>query len=173
MWPNPRQVGTFQVIDHEGREFGVEQLRGKWSFLFFGYTHCPDICPITLAVLSRVQQALEADAAGAPVQMVFVSVDPERDTPEQLAQYVRHFDDRMIGLGGTTAQVQGLTAQLGIAFYHTEPAADGNYLVDHSASVFLLDPEARLVSIFSAPHEADRLVAKLREIRKFIEQVGT
>jgi protein SCO1/2 len=172
MWPNPKQVQTFQAIDHAGREFGVEQLRGKWSFVFFGYTHCPDICPITLAVLARVQQELDAAGGGAPIQTVFVSVDPERDTPEQLTQYVRHFHERMIGVGGTLAQVQGLTAQLGIAFYHDAPAAGGDYLVDHSASVFLLDPEARLVSILPAPQDADRILAKFRQIRSFIEQAA-
>lgn len=171
MWPNPKQVGTFAAVDHEGREFGVGQLEGKWSFLFFGYTHCPDICPITLAVLGRVQDALETGGIdGVPVQTVFVSVDPERDTPEKLTQYVRHFHERLIGLGGTPAQVQGLTAQLGIAFYHGQPGPDGDYLVDHSASVFLLDPQARLVAILSAPHEADRILARFREIRAFIEQ---
>jgi protein SCO1/2 len=171
MWPNPKQLGAFQVVDHEGREFGVDRLRGSWSFLFFGYTHCPDICPITLAVLGRVQSALEAEGvSGAPVQTVFVSVDPERDTPEQIAPYVRHFHERLIGLGGTLAQVQGLTAQLGIAFYHDAPAADGSYLVDHSASVFLIDPQARLVSIFPAPQEVEGLLAKFRQIRRFIEQ---
>jgi protein SCO1/2 len=171
MWPNPKQVQAFQAIDHTGKEFGVERLRGKWSFLFFGYTHCPDICPITLAVLARVQQQLDA-AGGAPMQTVFVSVDPERDTPDQIAQYVRHFDERFIGLGGTLAQVQGLTAQLGIAFYHDQPTTDGDYLVDHSASVFLLDPEARLVSILPAPHDADRIIAKFRQIRSFIEKAA-
>ena len=173
MWPNPKQLRTFQAIDQEGREFGVEQLRGKWSFVFFGYTHCPDVCPVTLAVLGRVQSALDSDVpAGAPVQTVFVSVDPARDTPDQLAQYVRHFHERFIGLGGTLEQVQGLTAQLGIAFYHDAPAPDGSYLVDHSASVFLLDPEARLVSIFPAPQDADRILAKFRQIRSFIEQAA-
>ena len=173
MWPNPKQVRTFAAIDHEGREFGVAELEGKWSFLFFGYTHCPDICPITLAVLGRVQNELESGGIdGAPVQTVFVSVDPERDTPEKLAQYVRYFHERLIGVGGTAAQVQGLTAQLGIAFYHGQPGPDGDYLVDHSASVFLLDPQARLVAILPAPHEAERILARFREIRDFIEQAA-
>jgi protein SCO1/2 len=171
MWPDPKQVGTFQVVDHRGAPFGLEQLRGKWSFLFFGYTHCPDICPITLAVLGRVQSELEAEnLRGAPVQTVFVSVDPERDGSEQLAQYVRHFHERLIGLGGSLEQVQGLTAQLGIAFYHDQPAPDGSYLVDHNASVFLLDPQARLVAIFPAPQDAGRILVKFRQIRGFIEQ---
>lgn len=169
MWPNPKQVQAFQAIDHTGKEFGVEQLRGKWSFLFFGYTHCPDICPITLAVLARVQQEIDA-AGGEPVQTVFVSVDPERDTPGQLARYVQYFDRRFIGLGGTPEQVQGLTAQLGIPFRHDAPSADGSYLVDHSASVFLLDPQGRLLSVFPAPHEAAGIVARFREIRAFMER---
>lgn len=172
MWPNPKQVQTFQAIDQTGKEFGVEQLRGKWSFLFFGYTHCPDICPITLAVLARVQRELDAVGGGAPIQTVFVSVDPERDTPDLIAQYVRHFHERFVGLGGTLAQVQGLTAQLGIAFYHDAPTPEGDYLVDHSASVFLLDPEGRLLSIFPAPQDADRILAKFRAIRSFIEQAA-
>jgi protein SCO1/2 len=167
LWPEPKHIGTFRTFDQDDREFGIEQLRGHWSFLFFGYTNCPDICPITMSVLNRVQQQLRAED-GQPVQVIFVSVDPERDTAAQLKQYVRHFGADVIGLGGSRQDVQTLTAQVGVAWHHDRPDGDGWYLVDHSAAVFLTDPQGRLVSIFSAPHLADGIIERFRTIRDFL-----
>jgi protein SCO1/2 len=165
LWPNPKQVGAFEAVDEEGRPFGLERLKGRWSFLFFGYTNCPDVCPITLAVLDRVQRQAEA----GNVQTVFVSVDPERDTLERIKQYVEYFNPEFSGVGGSLAQVRSLTDQLGIPFVHEPPGETGNYFVDHSAAVFLVDPEARLVSVFSPPHDAGEILGRFREIRAFIE----
>ncbi|MGH8248007.1 MAG: SCO family protein, partial [Gammaproteobacteria bacterium] len=139
LWPNPKQIREFVLIDQDGAPFDLARLRGKWSFVFFGYTHCPDVCPITLSVLGLVHGALAAEGPeGESVQTLFVTVDPKRDSPQRLADYVRYFDKDFIGLGGTQEQVSSLSSQLGVAYFHSPASADGNYLVDHSAAVFLI-----------------------------------
>lgn len=165
LWPDPKQLNSFTTVDHTGVPFTVDRLRGKWSLLFFGYTHCPDVCPLTLSVLSSIQDRLPSDT-----RTIFVTVDPGRDTPPRLTEYIRYFDDRMIALGGSIEQISGLTSQIGIVWSHGPVAADGNYPVNHSTAVFLVDPEARLVGIFSAPHQPDTLVNGITSIQNFIKQ---
>lgn len=165
-WPDPIRLGRFSALDQAGRGFDLDSLRGKWSFVFFGYTHCPDICPITMAVMADAYPELQAINAAA--QILFVSVDPERDSPEKLAQYVGYFNEHFIGLGGSLDMINGLTRQIGVPYYHSKKDAAGNYLVDHSASIFLLDPEGRLVAKFSAPHQKAQLVQKFTQIAGFI-----
>lgn len=171
MWPNPKQIGPFAAVDQDGRPFGLDQLLGKWSFLFFGYTHCPDVCPITLAVLGQLEREINKDNNGMPAQMVFVTVDPQRDTTQQLREYVRYFSPDMIGVGGTQAEIQSLTGQMGIAVLPGAPDARGDYIVDHSASVFLSDPKGRLLSIFPAPQNAEAMLGRFRQIRDFVARV--
>lgn len=168
LWPNPKRLGAFTAVDENGANFGLNRLKGKWSFLFFGYTHCPDVCPLTLAVFKQVLQQLAKNKESDNIQMVFVTVDPARDTSERLKEYVNYFNKDIIGLGGSDAQVKSLTSQLGVVYLAGEKSASGDYYVDHSASVFLIDPMGRLVSIFSPPHEADSIVARYRQIRDFI-----
>ena len=164
LWPSPKQIGEFTVVDHAGSSFGLEDLKGGWSFLFFGYTHCPDVCPLTLSVMDALSERLDRE----DVRMIFVTVDPVRDNTGRLAEYLRYFNEDFIGLGGTERQVAGLASQIGIAYQYGAPAGDGNYLVDHTSSVFLLDPRARLVSIYSAPHDLEALLSRFRQIEDFI-----
>jgi protein SCO1/2 len=173
LWPNPKVLHEFVTIDQDGKPFGLDELRGKWSFLFFGYTHCPDVCPMTMAVLGQVQDELHKDPDGDLPRAVLVTIDPERDTPQQLAAYVKHFGADVIGLGGSIENVQTLAAQIGVAFYKTDAAADGGYLMDHSAGVFLIDPQGRMVGVFQAPHTAPQIVERFRAIRAFIEDNAT
>ena len=163
LWPNPKQLTEFQGTDHTGAAFDLHRLRGKWSLLFFGYTHCPDVCPMTLSILSSLQDELPEG-----MQTLFITVDPGRDTTQRLADYISFYDDRMTGLGGSTEQVSALAAQIGVAWGHGETMPDGNYIVTHSSAVFLTDPEARLVGIFSAPLEPDSLLASINRIRDFV-----
>ena len=170
MWPAPRSLQAFSTIDQSGREFGLENLQGKWSFLFFGYTHCPDICPITLTILDQVYEKLTARRQQSDIQMIFVSVDPERDTSEQLYDYVSYFNEDFHGLGGSLEQIQGLTGQMGIAFFHEQPSATGDYLVSHSASIFLIDPQGQVIAILSAPHQTDDILSRFLAISSFIDK---
>jgi len=169
LWPNPKQLDAFSTLDDKGEVFGLENLQGKWSFLFFGFTHCPDICPITLSVLNEVTTRIEKDGQHSDTQVVFVSIDPARDTPGQLAAYVAYFNKEFIGLGGSQEQVQSLAGQIGVVYFRSETSATGDYLMDHSASAFLIDPQGRLVGVFSAPHSADDIAARFVKIKTFIE----
>jgi protein SCO1/2 len=169
LWPNPKQITAFETIDHSSQSFGLDQLLGKWTFLFFGYTHCPDVCPITLSVLDNVHQQLEKNQNNNNVQTVFISVDPERDTPKQLGEYVRYFNPDFIGLGGTEDQINSLGNQIGIVYIHGEKKDSTDYSVDHTASVFLIDPKGRLVGIFSAPQETNDMLNRFLAMQSYID----
>ena len=170
LWPNPKLIGAFSVIDQHGQPFGLQQLAGKWSFLFFGYIHCPDVCPITLSVMNQVYEKLAAQNVADNVQMIFVSVDPKRDTPEQLTSYVSYFNKSFIGLTGTEEQIDSLTNQIGIVHVLGEETAPGEYLVDHSASVFLVSPSGQMLAVFSTPQETEDMVTRFIAIRDFVSQ---
>jgi len=162
--PEPRVIADFELVDQDDAPFSLERLRGQWSLLFFGFTHCPDICPSTLYDLQRVNQALSTGGESqAPYQVVFVSVDPERDSPERLKEYTAYFDPDFIAASGDPEQIAALTRQIGVA-WRIEPHQPGatNYTVDHSASVMLTDPQGRLHGVFPAPHDAEKIIHDLR-----------
>jgi len=139
-------------------------LQGVWSFLFFGYTHCPDVCPTTLSVLNSVAQKLGSDARD--VRFVFISVDPERDTPETLARFVSYFNGDFIGVTGEPGAIERLTKQLGVLYMRVASSDNpGSYLMDHTASVFLVDPDGRYHAVFSPPITAEKIVTDFARIR--------
>lgn len=156
--PVPRPVADFELVDQHGRALTREVFEGRWSLVFTGFTNCPDICPATLALLAALDSRLRE--RGGELQTVFVSVDPERDTQAALAEYVAHFDEDMIGATGTKGQIDGFCAGLGLA-YVRNPGTGGEYTVDHSAALVLIDPEARIAGYFQPPLELDGLVADL------------
>ena len=166
LWPEPKTLGGFSAVDHENNPFTQADLRGKWSLLFFGFTHCPDICPVTLAVMDKVHEKV---ARGRDVQSVFVSVDPERDTRQRMEQYLAAFNPEFIGLGGSAEQVAALTGQVGLAYFRDETEDGDNYLIDHGGSLFMIDPRGRLVGIFSPPHDAANVTDRFNRIREFID----
>ena len=162
--PEPRVIADFALVDDEGQPFALEKLRDHWSLLFFGFTQCPDVCPSALYDLDQVQERL---AESHPeqfeaLQVIFVSLDPDRDTPEKLKQYVNYFDSGFTGVTGPQAQLKPLTIQLGVA-YRIEPHEPGSqqYHVDHSASILLMNPNAQLHGVFPAPHDPGRMAAEL------------
>ena len=140
----------------DGARFGPERLKGRWSLVFFGFTSCPDVCPTTLQLLSEVARR---EAAGAP-QLVFVTVDPQRDTPAQLKSYLAHFDERIVGLTGSRDALDRFAAALGAA---SAPSGSGG--IDHSTSLFALDPHGRLAGIMLRPADPARIVADLNTLR--------
>lgn len=167
LWPSPRSLAPFTLTDHLGKPFGLEQMSGKWSLLFFGYTHCPDACPITLTVLKGFYEKLAAENTAGDVQIIFVTVDPARDTQEQMANYVRYFNDKFIGLTGTEEQIADLAQQIGVLSYKADDKED--YAVDHSVSVFLVSPARQWIGLFSPPHKTEDLLARFKAIRKFVD----
>jgi protein SCO1/2 len=159
---------SFRLNDQTGLPFDNARLTGHWTLLFFGYTHCPDVCPMTLRLLQTVAAGLSGETAGKNLQIVFVSVDPHRDTPARLQEYVRYFNPVFIGVSGADDQLQKLTAGLGAFYSRAKNAHDpDNYLVDHSAGLFLLNPAGRIRALFSAPLDADNIIADFLTIYRY------
>jgi len=167
--PEFRQLQPFSLTDHNNELFDESSLEGKWSFVFFGYASCPDICPTTLAALNQVQGLLEkrATITAEDMQVIFVSVDPARDTPELLGPYVKHFDERFIGATADKEEIDKLARQFGAGYIFEPETAPGQYLVAHSSMIFLTDPLGRLVADFSPPHYPKTIVRLYEQIRSY------
>ncbi len=160
----------FSLVDDTGNRFDNGRLAGKWSFMFFGYTRCPDICPTTLAVLEDAMEQIASRGAAKDAQVVFVSVDPQRDTPDTLKQYVDYFDPAFVGVTGERRALDGFLSALGIPHARFSDPNGGPYLVDHSASILLVSPAGELVALFSAPHKAELLAGDFLRLRKYYQQ---
>ena len=159
-----RAMPDFSLIDQQGRKFGSANLRGHWSMLFFGYTNCPDFCPTTLTTLAALQKRLRAANAPVRPQVIFVSVDAKRDTPAQLAKYVPYFDPEFIGLtAADQPSIEAVAKKIGVGVI-IQPTTDGNYTVDHSGEIFVLDPEGRITAILSGPFTVDALQGDFKRI---------
>lgn len=166
IYPEPQAVAPFKLTQHDGSPFDAQALQGHWSFVYFGYTYCPDVCPTTLADLSRVQQALEAAGLDADNRYFFVSVDPKRDTPKRLGEYVVHFNKKFVGVTGDADALKRFTQPIGIAYAFPEGTSGDDYAVDHSSVVVLFGPDARLHAVFSSPHRPDAMVEGFRKIAR-------
>ncbi len=164
LFQESRPLPELALIDQAGRAFDRERLRGHWTFLFFGFVNCPDICPTTLATLAAVRKELADLPAGERPAVTLVSVDPGRDSPEALARYVAHFDPSFTGVTGNADAISRLTESLGVAVIVGPEAEDGSYSVDHSAAIFLVDPEARVAALFGTPHQAPTIASDYRRI---------
>ncbi len=159
----PRPLPPLELVDQDNRPFGTERVRGGWSFLFFGFTSCPDVCPVTMSALAQTNKLL-ADLPGAlRPRVVMISVDPERDTPERLAAYVKAFDPTFVGATATKPAIDELARRMGV-LVATRPLDGDNYTVDHTTSVFLIDPDGALRALFSAPHTPKLIADDYRRI---------
>lgn len=166
----PKALPEFTLQDQNGQPLDRQRLQGQWTLVFFGYTHCPDICPDTLAVLNMTMKALPAPLRQR-TRVLFVSVDPQRDTREQLRSYVAYFNPDFIGATGELQQLDTLTRALGILYVHNAPDENGNYGVDHSGAVLLFDPDVRWRAVFSKmPHEPEKMAADLVAISNRYEE---
>jgi protein SCO1/2 len=160
--PQTRPVGEFALTGDDGRPFTRASLLGRWTVVFVGYTHCPDVCPTTLSQLKAAKARLGADAARLAV--LFVSVDPERDTPDHLGRYVRYFDKDFRAVTGPADALTALGRQLGFVFVKNPAMAGEGYGIDHSAELILLDPKARLAGYLTPPFRAEALAADFETI---------
>ena len=171
-WPQPPRLSAFRLIDQDGHALTAGDLRGQWTLLSFGYTHCPDVCPATLALIDRAYEALGDDEAARDLSVLFVSVDARRDRPDVLARYVRHFDARFRAATAPMEALHLLTRQLGADFTKIAGEVAGEYGYEHSASIFLIAPDLRVVGELMPPLEAEALATRVRSIRRFIEAQG-
>ncbi|MDZ5603222.1 SCO family protein [Pseudomonas sp. RP23018S] len=157
--PQSRTVPAVSMTNQDGEPVVLDQLKGKWSLLFFGYTYCPDICPTTLAQLRQVKRELPKEALER-LQVVLVSVDPDRDTANQLKQYLGYFDKNFVGLRGSIADTQTLANALSIPFIPADTSKPG-YTVDHSGNLAVVGPDGRQRGFIRAPFNSQKLVARL------------
>ncbi|MEO5362317.1 MAG: SCO family protein [Magnetococcus sp. DMHC-8] len=180
--PSPRPLKPFSLVDQDGQPFTLDHLQGRWTFLFFGYTHCPDICPMAMGMLGDVFKRLQN---GSPQDMVgtegaFVTVDPARDTPAIVKQYATYFNPAFKGLTGTEGQIRTFTRQVGATYFMASDfkTADGKppappsdkeaNLISHTSAFFLIDPLGRLVAVFPEYNNTDMILEEYGKIRKFV-----
>ncbi|KZX58148.1 electron transporter SenC [Halioglobus sp. HI00S01] len=159
----PRNFGEISLIDHHGEVFDRSRFEGKWSLVFFGFTYCPDVCPTTMAFLDQFMAQLEGTEA-EDTQVVMVSVDPARDTVEQLSQYVPYFNPDFIGVTGEFLDVHRFATALNTPFRKV-PGQDENYLVDHSSNVVLINPKGDYHGFFKAPLDQAKMKVTYRSAR--------
>jgi protein SCO1 len=161
----PRLLPDVPGTDHTGQAFQRADLEGHWTIAFFGFTHCPDICPATLHVLANARRMLEDLPAEEQPEVLMISVDPARDSPERLAEYVPFFHPEFRGLNVADRYLPELARGFGVAYFYS-PLGEESYTVDHTASLFLIDPQAQLAAVFPTPHTAEGIATDMRRILK-------
>lgn len=163
--PNPLgPAPDFALTDEQGQPFKLSDLRGKWVLLAYGYTHCPDVCPLTLSRLRDVKKAV--DANGDQVQVVFVTIDPERDSADIMQKYVGHFDNlfpqKFKGLTGTPAEIAAAAKPYNVKYEKKESTSAGGYSMGHTAEVYLIDPQFNWRMTFPFGVKAEEIAADLQ-----------
>lgn len=163
-----RALPDFELTDHRRQPLTRASLMGKWTLMYFGFTHCPDVCPLSLQTLDQMLRSIEDPEVAAALQVYFVSVDPDRDTPERLAEYVTYFNPAFIGASAPLEKLRELTASLGIAHeIRNRGEGSDNYDVDHSSAIVLINPRAEFAGLFGAPQNAG---AMARDLTRIIER---
>jgi len=157
----------FELVDHNNRSLGNPQLSGKWSLMFFGYTNCPDICPTSLQTLGDMMNEIGDNDVRKTIQVIFVSVDPDRDSPEILKPYVQYFNEDFIGATAPLTELNRLTTVIGIGHSRDKSTVEASgYDVSHSSTIILINPAVEFAGIFGAPHNAP---AMARDLVKIVE----
>ncbi|SHF34570.1 protein SCO1/2 [Microbulbifer donghaiensis] len=159
----PRILSDFELVDDSGEAFRTGSLSGNWTLVFFGFTHCPDICPTTLATLNSFYQTLDEETR-ADTDILLVSVDPKRDGPQQLHDYVRYFHPDFRGVTGEFLNLKRFANQLNVPF-NKVPLADGEYTVDHGSQVVLINPRGHYHAFFKAPLDPAKMKLTYRSMR--------
>ncbi|MCB1665367.1 MAG: SCO family protein [Pseudomonadales bacterium] len=181
MYERPVPLSPFSLVDQYGQPFDGSRLKGGWTLFFFGFTHCPDICPLTLTELSQFYRGLEQSGQYPDTQVVMVSVDPQRDTAEELADYMRSFHPDFIGVNGDFGEVSKLAKELYIAHStppgiaaadphaehagHADAASDEDYVIDHSGNILVINPEGLYQGFFDTAIQDDEITAAYKAIR--------
>ena len=169
LYPQVRALPDFQLVDHNDKAFTPQNLMGHWSLIFVGYTYCPDICPTTLAELKGIYPELQKIPSEFPIQIVLLSVDPKRDTPKRLNEYINFFHPDFIAVSGEHPQLFPLVRAMGMMYSMSESTDNPNYLVDHSSSVVVLNPRAQVVGRFKPDFVAGQL--PISEGQKILEDM--
>ena len=151
--------GPFALVNQEGKPVTDQTWHGKWLLVYFGYTYCPDVCPTELQTISTALGQLGKDASN--VVPIFITIDPERDTPSALADYVKLFDPRLVGLTGTPQQIAEVAHEYRVYYSKVTPKGSTTYLMDHSSFAYLMSPDGLLRSLFRPGTSADDMAATI------------
>ena len=170
--PEPRSLKSFELVDQKGSSINEQMFKDKWSFVFFGYTSCPDICPTTLHVLNSVTAMLteKEEKLLLDTQVVFISVDPARDSIDMLADYMAFFNKDFIGATGDKKNIDIVAQQFGAGYVMDEETDPGQYQVSHTSAIFLVAPDTKLVAAFSQPHNPGTIVSQYKKVRSYISR---
>ena len=161
----PRKLAIPALQQGDGSSFDMASLQGKWNLLFFGYTNCPDICPTTLNTVAQAKQEAERTGDQFP-QVVFISVDPERDNVKVLGEYVRYFDKDFIGATGEEKLLRAITVQMNSMFMIQPSENENEYQVGHSLNLVLINPSVELVAVLRPPHSVESILDALQHFQK-------
>ncbi|MFW2372233.1 MAG: SCO family protein [Gammaproteobacteria bacterium] len=173
--PSARPLRDINLYTANGLAFSKKDFEQHWSLVFVGYTHCPDVCPNTLSVLSQVSSLMEEQQLNPP-RIIFISIDPQRDKPELIDQYVKYFNQAFIGVTGNEKELASISQQLSVV-YAKAPGADGlitedNYLMDHSSSLILINPKAQVQSFLTAPHTPMQIIDSIIRTQVYYTEIN-
>ena len=158
-----RNIRDFELINTDNKPFSQEDFIGNWNLIFFGFSFCPDICPITMSLLAKVQSSLETDEKNK-VDFFMVTVDPARDSPAALRKYLDNFSKTFIGLTGTLDQIYNFSTQVNAPFSPVLNQEGSHYTVDHSGNIILINPEGKLAGIFKMPHDQKNITVAISDL---------
>jgi len=174
IYPIAKILNNFELVDQDSQKITKADFLNHWSLVFVGYTHCPDVCPTTMAVMNQVSQFMR-DEQIQPPRIIFLSIDPERDTVEVLKPYVAYFNQDFIGLTGSLKEVTQLSQQLNAVFRKAPGASgkltDSDYLMDHSSALMLINPDGNLQSILTAPHTPGNIIDSILKSQAYYEVI--
>lgn len=167
VFDEPREIAGIDLTTHRGEPFTEDDFRGQWSFLFFGFTNCPDICPTTMAQMAQARRRLEEEhpEAAGDFRGMMVTVDPERDDAQTLARYVNAFSPTFVGVRGEKVKTAQLTTQVNAVFAKV-PSDEGGYQVDHSANIVIVNPRGHYHGFARTPHDADTIASAFLTLRE-------
>lgn len=164
MFDHPRNLTAFKLIDDHKKPFSIDQLKGHWNLVFFGFTNCPDLCPTTLSTLNQAYNALDAQNPAAMPQIVFISVDPQRDDPDHIKEYLSSFNPHFLGATGSEDQLKQLTQELSVLYAKVFQPDSKNYTIDHSGTILIINPQGQFTGVFTLPHDANKIAQDMKTI---------
>lgn len=163
IFPEPRIISSFELIDDENKPFTLENLKGHFSLIFFGFTHCPDLCPTTLATLNKSYKILENAKLKNLPQILFISVDPEQDDPKTIKKYLNSFNTAFLGATGNKKQLDKLTQELSVLYTKVvQPEDKKHYSIDHSGAIILINSQGQFYGVFTIPHDAQKIADDMK-----------
>jgi protein SCO1/2 len=164
--PEPRPLADVRFVDKTGREARLSDFKGDFTLLFFGFTNCPDVCPLTLSLLAQVRADIASRAPRLAPRVLFVSVDPNRDTPERIAAYLNGFDSEFLGVTASDEELEPLLAALGVAVEKHDHGGGASYNVVHNSAIYVLDPNAQWLAVSTGPHDPKTVASDFLRIRQ-------